>query len=113
MPKSFILLTKQELKIYILLGISLGVTILLRMTISSKITTMKIFFVYSPAILCYLDANYLNGLVSISLLVYVLDIITHCRGFRVFYSHVQPILEMPKVLTFKKVVLEALMLRIL
>lgn len=58
MPKFFILSTKQELKIYIVLRNFTKVTLLLGVTNFLGMTTLKIFFVNSLTISSYLNMGY-------------------------------------------------------
>lgn len=79
MPESFIQLTKQELKIYILLGTFSCVMFLLGVTNLLGITTVKTSFTSGPAIFSYLDVGYLDTLVYISPSINTSNMLT-CSG---------------------------------
>ena len=81
MPGIFVSSKKRELKPYVLLGTSSGVTTLSEMINSSRVTTMNTSFTSSPAIFFCLDEGYSDILASVSVLVNASNMSTRSGGF--------------------------------
>ena len=81
MPGIFVSSKKRELKPYILLGTSSGVTTFSEVINSSGVTTMNTSFRSGPAIFSCLDVGYSDILASVSALVNASNMSTHSGGF--------------------------------